>query len=96
MHPFEKHIYDRLIKAEWIDQITATQSKEQEGVEERAIHWRKGKTPQESGEFKLWVFSKLCRELQKGGTISAEDVIQLTQFGWAFGVQRGWEILPPS
>ncbi|MGB7768095.1 MAG: hypothetical protein WBN22_04480 [Verrucomicrobiia bacterium] len=95
MHAFEKSIYDRLVKAEWIDQVTAAESKTPAGVEERVLNWRRGNNLLEDGEFKLWMFSKLYRELQTGGIISPTDLETLVQLGLTSGLRTGWEKLPP-
>jgi len=95
MHPFEKNLYDRLVKIQWLDNITAVDSKTDPGAGERKFHWRETRNLFENGEFKLWMFSKIYKELEAGGPISNEDLELFVQLGWAFGVKRGWEKLPP-
>jgi hypothetical protein len=95
MHEMEKQIYDRLVKAEWLENVKATESTEQPGVHERMLQWRMSKNIIECGEFKLWLFSKLQRELALSGPISEQDLNLLVQMGAAFGILKGWEKAPP-
>jgi len=96
MEQFEKRAYDILVKAEWLDNVKATESDIQKGVSERVLHFRTGATPLENGRYKLWLFSKLYRELTKGGSVSSEDLNMLVQMGFGFGIQSGWENFPPQ
>jgi hypothetical protein len=79
-----------------LDNVGATESNLQKGVHERVLHFRTGKTPLENGKFKLWVFSKLYRELLEGGMASTDDINTLIQMGAGFGMIEGWEKFPPK
>jgi len=89
-----KHLYDILLRAEWLDNITEIESKEQKGVFEQVIHFRTGQTMLENGQFRLWLFSKLYRELVNAGmTTSPSEVHPIIAMGTACGIQQGWEKL---
>jgi hypothetical protein len=94
MEQSEKQIYDILVRAEWLENIAESESPLQKGVSERVLSFRTGATQLENGKFKLWIFSKLYRELLKSGGISTGDLNQLIQMGAALGIQAGWEKLP--
>ncbi|HEY4983872.1 MAG TPA: hypothetical protein VIJ24_02300, partial [Verrucomicrobiae bacterium] len=74
MDTSEKQVYDILVKAEWLDNVKATESSLQKGVFERVLDFRTGTTLLDNGKFKLWMFSKLYRELLKAGMASAIDI----------------------
>lgn len=84
-----------MIKAEWLDNVTEVESKEQKGVFEQVVHFRTGKTMLDNGQFRLWLFSKLYRELVNAGmTNSPSSLNSLIVMGTACGIQQGWEKLP--
>jgi hypothetical protein len=41
--------------------------------------------------FKLWLFSKLTRELSAAGLATAEDLLLAVKLGEGIGVDVGWE-----
>jgi hypothetical protein len=94
MEQFEKQIYDILVKAEWLENVTATESELQKGVHERVLKYREGATLLDNGQYKLWMFSKLYRELLKGGLATPADMNVLIQMGMGAGIQQGWEKFP--
>lgn len=95
MDESEKKIYDILVKAGWLEQIAESESPLQKGIYERVLNFRTGETILDNGKFKLWIFSKLYRELATAGMSSADDIKKLLEMGAAFGIAQGWEKLPP-
>ena len=96
MEGIEKQLSDILVKAEWVENITETESQSQKGVQERVVHFRTGATLLDNGKYKLWMFSKLYRELLNGGMASSADLNLVVQMGCAFGIQEGWEKPSPT
>ncbi len=47
------------------------------GVFERVLHSRTGATLLDNGKFRLWLFSKLYRELLKAGPVAASRAAKL-------------------
>jgi len=94
MDEAEKNVYDILVRAEWLENVAESESQLQKGVHERVLSFRTGKTPLENGKYKLWIFSKLYRELLRGGPITGDDMKLLIQLGASFGQGEGWENFP--
>jgi hypothetical protein len=86
-----KHIYDRLVKAEWMENINNAPGFRPELVPHPALSWVKGKSPYVDGEFKILMFSRCYRELLRGGPISSEEISKIVEMGRAFAIQKGWE-----
>jgi len=40
MEEIERQLFDILVKAEWLENATATESESQKGVHERVLHYR--------------------------------------------------------
>jgi hypothetical protein len=86
-----KHIYDRLVKAEWVEKVNGTPGPQPELVQQKALTWVKGKSPFIDGEFKILMFSRCYRELLKSGPISSEEINKIVEMGREFAIQKGWE-----
>jgi hypothetical protein len=86
-----KKLYDRLVKAEWVENVRDTESQHQAGVREHELTWLKTSNPLEHGEYKMMTFSKLYRELLKGGPMSPEELNLILVMGKAFAIQKELE-----
>jgi len=73
-----KKFYDRLVSVEWIEKATEIAGSEQKGVWEQ--------------EIKLIVFSRLYRELLKGGQISMDEIIGIVALGNEMEIRRDLDI----
>jgi hypothetical protein len=86
-----KQNYDRLVVAEWIDNVRDTEAPEQKGVHIHELILRRLEDPKEYGVFKIVVFSKLYRELLRSGPISSAEMDLIVKMGQMFAVQHGFE-----
>jgi hypothetical protein len=86
-----KHIYDRLIKAEWVENVNDAPGLQYGGTPPSELSWVKGKSPFIDGEFKILMFSRCYRELLKCGPISHDEIDKIVEMGRAFAIQKGWE-----
>ena len=84
-------MFDRLMKAEWLENIETNPTTVQKGVTEQALLFRKSETPTERGAFKIHQFSKLYRELLLAGPISQKEIEEIVNMGRALGIQWGIE-----
>jgi hypothetical protein len=87
----EPRIYDRLVAAEWLEQVKETESKLQKGVYEMASTWLTVKQPLEYTEIKIIIFSKMYRELLKSGPLSHEELNLIVGMGREFAILKGIE-----
>jgi hypothetical protein len=86
-----KHIYDRLVKAEWVENVRETPSPQHGGEQKNILTWLKGKNPYEDGRFKIIMLSRCYRDLLKGGPISHEEIHEIVEMGRKIATQKGWE-----
>lgn len=89
LQPHEKQVCDLLIRSEWIDNVIIKDG-------EAVLMFRQGETPLENGKLKLWLFSRLHRELIGAGLASPEHWHILLQMGLGLGEHEGWEVFPES
>ena len=83
MNPHEKALYDRLVAAGWLDNVTELQGGK------RIIRWCEGSVPADNGGLKLILFSKLCQDLFKAGPFNVGEVELLTSWGEALSQGKG-------
>jgi hypothetical protein len=86
-----KHIYDRLVKAEWVENAQVKPGLQGGVTSPQELPWVKGKSPFIDGEFKILMFSRCYRELLKSGPLSHEEINKIVEMGRAFAIQKGWE-----
>lgn len=82
-------MFDRFVAAEWIDNIKEIKSSQQEGVMKIRPIWKKGSASEADGMLKLVAFSKLFKELSKGGPISMNELGLIVSYGLGTAIQAG-------
>jgi hypothetical protein len=86
-----KELYDRLLQAEWIDNVRDTVVSERKGVHVHQLSLRKLHDPAEYGVYKVVIFSKLFRELTRAGKMSPAELALIVKMGQMFAIQHGFE-----
>lgn len=75
--PDDRKLFDRLMKAGWLEQLTDTPHDANKG-----LHWVKYQNPnQPDGYSKLMAFNLLYAELCKGGPLTDDDLLMIEVLG---------------
>jgi hypothetical protein len=80
-----KQLYDRLLAADWIDNVRDTEA-QHKAFRVHALKLRKLEDPKEYGVYKLVIFSKLYRDLIRSGAMSPAELDVIVKMGQNFAV----------
>ncbi|MEW6302077.1 MAG: hypothetical protein AB1705_01305 [Verrucomicrobiota bacterium] len=81
-------VFHRLVAADWVDNII------NENTSNPTVRWvRHGRDLTSNGEYRMAMFSKLYRELLKGGPITQKEIMEIVHRGLDAAVRNNWKEL---